>query len=273
MRLMTPEQVARSYEVDRSWVKMWSYTFGLADYTSEELEVMAATYDAALLELDDLFRELVTSLGAAGRLDNTIVVLTSDHGEHLGEHHMLDHQYSVYQGLLHVPLILHHPPAVHPGRDDRPVTNRDLHPTLLSMALGAAAEPGSGRNLLQPDGESRRMAEYPAPFAGPIETVRRVAPGFDPTPYQRRLRALFEGRYKLIWGSDGRHALFDIVAAPDETRDIRNANPELTSRLLAELDRIVAGLAAYCGSEELEEPSEELRERLQALGYAEPRDR
>jgi arylsulfatase A-like enzyme len=90
-RFLDEEEIARAYEIDRSWNRVWSYTFGLLEYSEEELEILRATYDAALAELDGLLQELVTTLEERGDLENTIVVLVSDHGEQLGDHHMLDH--------------------------------------------------------------------------------------------------------------------------------------------------------------------------------------
>ena len=78
-------------------------------------QLTRATYDATLLELDELLRDLLEALREAGHLDDTIVILTSDHGEQLGEHHMLDHQYSVYQTVLHVPLVVRAPGRLAPG--------------------------------------------------------------------------------------------------------------------------------------------------------------
>src|SRR5207249_977179 len=87
-RMMTPDKVTLSYRIDRSWIPLWSYTFRLRDYTDDEIDVMAETYDACLAELDDLFSRLLDGLRSKGLLENTVVVLTADHGEHLGEHHV-----------------------------------------------------------------------------------------------------------------------------------------------------------------------------------------
>ena len=62
------------------------------------------------------------------------MILTYDHGEHLGEQHMLDHQYSLYESLLRIPLIVHYPSKLAAGRDASPVMNFDLFPTLLQLA-------------------------------------------------------------------------------------------------------------------------------------------
>ncbi|MHC4946266.1 MAG: sulfatase-like hydrolase/transferase, partial [Planctomycetota bacterium] len=133
-RFMTPDQVKRSYEIDHAWSKMWEYTFGLYEYPQEELEILSLVYDACMAELDALFESLISALAERGLLDNTIVVLTSDHGEHLGEHHMLDHMFLLHEELLDVPLVIHYPKRIEPGREKTPVVNIDLFPTLLELA-------------------------------------------------------------------------------------------------------------------------------------------
>ncbi len=273
--LMDETEVERSYRVDRSWLPMWEYTFGLRDYDDEELALTAATYDAALRELDDLFASLLDALATAGQLENTVVVLTSDHGEHLGEHHMLDHQYSVYQPLLRVPLVISAPGRVEPGRDDRPVSSVDLFPTLLALAGVEAPEAGRsrGRSLLEPPAPRLRLAEEPAVSQVGIQQVKRAHPDWDPSPFQRRLRALVDGRSKLLWGSDGRVELYDLAADPLEERDLAASQPGEAGRLRQRLDGFYASLR-HCDPAALAEVPEptspEERRMLEALGYLDP---
>jgi len=269
-RMMTPRDVERSYTIDRSWVPLWSYDFGLHEYSEDELRVMAGTYDAALAELDDLFRSLIEALRASGDLEDTIVVLTADHGEHLGEHHLLDHQYSLYQDLIHVPLVLRAEGVVEPGRDSRPVSGVDLYPTLLELA-GVEAPSGlhtSAVSLLEPLATRRRVAEVPAVFSEPFPIIRQVYPEFDPTPFERRLRTLVQGRHKLIWGEDGRHELYDLALDPGELANLVGTGTEVEERMLAELERIGRALdETAVKSDGQRELSAEMIELLGPLGY------
>lgn len=270
-KMMSPEQVEQSYRVDRSWVPMWSYTFGFDEYSDEQLEIMARTYDATLIELDLLFARLLAALEAGGYLEDTVVVLTSDHGEHLGEHHMLDHQYSLYEPLIDVPLIIRYPKRFEPGREKRPVMNYDLFPTLLELA---SLEPsptsrGLARSLLDPDPDRERVAEYPSVFEDPQNAVRRRYPDFDPTPWARRLRSLEAGRYKLIWGEDGRHELYDLSLDPAESVNLYAREAREAQRMMRALDAVVEELGSEngsVGSASALDP--EHRKRLELLGYA-----
>lgn len=268
-RVMSPEQVDRSYGVDRTWHATWEYTFGLRDYEEQKIELTRATYDAALMELDELFGQLMEALQERGHLDDTIVILTSDHGEHLGEQHMLDHQFSVYQPLLRVPLVVHYPPRFAPGRDGRPVVNFDIFPTLLEL-LEIDPPPSlqsRSASLLDPPQARARFAEDPAPARLPLATVRQRHPDWDPTPWKRQLRAWVQGDRKLIWGSDGRHALFNLSKDPLEARNLIGESGDEAARMQDSLD-------AYYESLELCEPDEPPREitpeqieRLKVLGY------
>ena len=93
-------------------------------------------YEGAIAYLDAQLGALRDSLAARGLLDRTLVIITSDHGEHLGEHGMLSHGNSLYSPLLHVPLVLAHRQAIPAGiRVDRTVTLRDLPATIMQLAV------------------------------------------------------------------------------------------------------------------------------------------
>lgn len=274
-KVMTPEQVDRSYQVDRSWQPMWGYTFGLHEYEDEELEAMALTYDACIVELDALFRDLVAELEQRELLDNTVIVLTSDHGEHLGEQHMLDHQYSVYEGLIRVPLVIYHPARAAPGRDSAPVVNFDLFPTLLDLA-GLEPPPrlkSQAIDLLDPEERRQRVAEYPADFERAITKIQKVYPDWDPTPFRRKLWALYHGDYKLIFASDGTHELYDLSKDPEELEDLAGTDAELLQKMEDVLKQYMSRLTEFeYDAKEAPRASREQMERLKALGYVDGGD-
>jgi arylsulfatase A-like enzyme len=186
---------------------------------------------------------------------------------------MLDHQYSVYQTVLHVPLVVRAPGRLAPGRDSSPVMSFDLFPTLLNLT-GIAPPPGlrsHAVSLLSPQRDRVRFAEEPATPDVGIAQVLSQHPGWDPTPFRRRLRTLVVGTHKLIWRSDGRRELYDLAADPLETRDLIRDQPELAAQLGTQLDRYFETL------ERCQPPSQphkrqlsaEQIELLQGLGYLE----
>jgi arylsulfatase A-like enzyme len=268
-RMMTPEQVAASYHVDYRWETCWLHSFGLREYTPEDIALIGVAYDAVLLELDQLLHDLLEFLRSTGRLENTIVVLVSDHGEHLGEHHLFDHQFSVYEPLMRVPLVVHYPPRFKPGRDARPVTNLDLFPTLLGLAGIEPPVNSKAVSLLTPQDARLRLGEYPAVMVGAFDKVREYYPDFDPTPWNRSLRAYYDEPYKLIQASDGRHELYQLDEDPNERRNLIAERPQIAQRLAAGLQAYVDSLQelAVTPRKTAGPLSEDERRRLEALGY------
>ena len=268
-QIMTPEQVAASYRVNYDWIPLWSYVLGLREMSAAELELFAGLYDAALLELDTLLRDLLESLEAKGYLDNTVVVLVGDHGEHLGEHHMLDHQFSVYEPLMRVPLVIHYPPSFKPGRDSRPVMNVDLFPTLLELAGVEPPSRSKALSLLNPPEQRTRIGEYPAAMMGVLKTVRQRYPNFDPTPWTRGLRAYYHEPHKFIEASDGTHELYDLQQDPGELNNLYERRPELAQRLATELKAYAASLQSppVRDSGVSEPVDHSTRGMLESLGY------
>jgi arylsulfatase A-like enzyme len=267
-RTMTADEIDRSYRIDRSWLPLWSYTFGLHEYDDADLAVMAATYDACLGDLDDLLRRLMDSLAGKGLLDDTLVVVTSDHGEHLGEHHILDHQYSLYEPLLRVPLVIRDPKRFAPGRDARPVMNLDLFPTLLEAA-GAEAPPATrGVSLLAPREERVRVAECTGVFSDPFSAVAPVHPAWNPAPWEREIRAVYGKREKLIRWSDGRLEMYAVREDPAERADLAPAQSERARAMETALASFVATLRP-AGTTAFAPPpmSAEQRDLLRSLGY------
>lgn len=274
-RFLDAASVDASYRVDRSWETIWRYTFRRRELGDRELELTRATYDAALLELDELFANLLVALERDGHLRDTVVVLTADHGEHLGEHHMFDHQSTVYEPVLRVPLVLHHPARIGAGRRSDPVMNVDLFPTLLALAK---VKPPDGlrtaaRDLLAPpppDADERaRLAEETAIESTGVEAMRQIDPSFDATPWQRSQRALYLGRYKWIASSNGARELYDIDADPGETRDLaelRALDAAMLGDALAAATRDLPG----CEGRATLEVGDEERALLESLGYAQP---
>lgn len=105
-------------------------------------------YDGAIAYLDACLGKLIDGLAVRGLLESTVLVVTSDHGEHFGEHGLRDHGNSLYRALLHVPLMVRLPGGAHAGRRvNTPVSLCDVPATLLDLAGLPAELPG--RSLRQ----------------------------------------------------------------------------------------------------------------------------
>ncbi|MFN0181684.1 MAG: sulfatase-like hydrolase/transferase [Gemmatimonadales bacterium] len=142
--------------------------------TPEQTRSEQASYDAAIRFLDATTRALLDSLGGRGLLDNTLVVITSDHGEQFGERGLRFHSNSLYPELLGVPLIVRLPGRVPAGRRIRTnVSLRDVAATILDLVN----VPGSlGGSTLRPTWEGPSIGEWWRPVvAGTTDESRRTS--------------------------------------------------------------------------------------------------
>ncbi|MDX1649473.1 MAG: sulfatase-like hydrolase/transferase [Myxococcota bacterium] len=247
--------------------------------TPEEIEAWRRLYDAEIAYLDERIGELYDLLDRRGLLDDTVLVITADHGEQfLDEHGLVLHEFSIYESLLRVPLLVHHPSRFEPRRVETPVQTIDLYRTLLWLAdvEPSRAQPLRGQILpLEPgiDYTPRVVAEYSVPDF-PVFTLQRDFRSVDLRPFFRTFRAWREDGWKFIWSSDGDHELYHLPDDPGEQRDRIDEEPERAARMEAALEAWRAGLEPF----ELDPDAEELPmdperdrkalEQLRALGYA-----
>jgi arylsulfatase A-like enzyme len=269
-RTMTPPQVAQSYQLNNSPAATWRYVFGFSDYQPTEKEIIRATYDAALMELDELFRKLMESLKDEGLADNTIIILSSDHGEHLCEHHLLDHQYSLYQELLSVPLVIHCPSRIKAGREIKPVTNMDIFPTLLELAGIAAPDslPAGSISLLHPASQRKRLAEYPTPHQPPIDEMRSLKPNWDPSAFLQSRLTLQIDPFKLILNQNGPPELYNLVNDRAETNNLATEEPQRVAEMSKQIsDMRSEQIALRHHPAQEAELSKQQRSLLRSMGY------
>jgi arylsulfatase A-like enzyme len=232
-----------------------------------EIDGLRRLYAGEVAYVDWLLGRILGRLEDSNRLDDTIVVVTSDHGENLGQHPPLDHQLGLFDTLVHVPLLIRYSPAFPAGsiRDDL-VSLVDIPPALLSLAT----DEGHGRGGPLLEGRARRVIfiEYDRP-AYILERIRdRLA--IDPEPWDRTLRGVRTSELKWIEASDGRHEAYDLRADPGEQRNLveeRGTVPEAVSPLAGILDEVSSRWVPRAESEPPPPISEEMAERLRSLGY------
>jgi arylsulfatase A-like enzyme len=269
-RMMNSEQMELLSKMRRPLFDMLLYSFNLKQFSREELDVIAGVYDAALAELDDLFKNLIFALDRSGHLKNTIVVLTSDHGEHLGEHHLLGHQYSLYNELLQVPLVIWYPKNIKPGRCSRPVMTTDIFPTLLELAgINIKGTGSQSLSLLSPTESRTRISEYPAWMQNTfIDSLPKKIPGCDLSHWMQSLKAVYSDRYKYISSSGGRQELYDLLSDPLENNNLAATQPAVVREMAELLETELARCQPVGGDVHRDAPlSEQERKQLETLGY------
>jgi arylsulfatase A-like enzyme len=167
-------------------------------------------YDRSLAYLDHELGLLFDELDARGILDETIIVVTSDHGEHLGEHGYMRHGNTLYMPVVHVPLIARYP-AVVPAAVRVPlnVTLRDVPATLLDIA-GIDNAPISGNSLVT------AWAGVPpvSPLYSEVRTAVRIPVRYPNSAAD--LHSLFDSGLHYIFSSAGHEELYRFVDDPLE---------------------------------------------------------
>jgi arylsulfatase A-like enzyme len=177
-------------------------------------------YDDSIAYLDRRLGALLDELRRRGVLDDTVVVLTSDHGEHLGDHLLFFHGCSLYRQVVEVPLVVVSPKRVPAGRAvAEPVSLRDLPATVLDL-LGlerGAALPFPGRSLARFwDRDDREPPPAAEPFL--METDKPTLltnQGREPAA-KGPMKAMVAGGMHYIRSGDGREELYALDSDPEE---------------------------------------------------------
>jgi arylsulfatase A-like enzyme len=199
--------------------------------TGEQRAFVAANYDGQILAMDAALGELIAALKARGRYENTLVIVTADHGELLGEHEIVGHGgRMMYEGLLHIPMVVKFPGSDRPrGESADRVQLVDVMPTVLGM-LGVPLPDGVQGEPIQHVTHGTIAEEHINPeFVAQFGEV-----------YNRALRVYYDGPYKLISTSRGEHVLFDLSQDPDEGTDLASREPTRVAEMEQRLETMMS---------------------------------
>jgi arylsulfatase A-like enzyme len=241
----------------------------------EDIDFIRRLYTAEVRYLDERVGRLLGFLADQGLLDDTIVAITSDHGEHLGEHGMLDHQNSLYEPIVRVPLIVAYPGVYPKGRRiDRPVQTSDLFWTILNRCrLEVQSPPGLPYRDLSAFEEMDSwspiaVAEFGHAAWGPVEYD-----GGSRWTGSVQLRAIYRDGWKLIRSNEPSVELYRLGSDASESPNLREDRPDRRSFLEEHLDNWI-GDAMTRGKlirpddpVEADSLPEETKQALQELGY------
>ncbi|HXI03302.1 MAG TPA: sulfatase, partial [Candidatus Saccharimonadales bacterium] len=249
---------------------LYSILRGEIDATDRDIEHARALYDAEARYMDGEIGRLLIRLGSRFEQGKILVAFTADHGEEFMEHGSLGHERTLYQELIHVPLIIARPGRLPEGlTDDEPVAHVDLLPTLLDIAglppeIGlpghslARALPGSGRDAGDPPPSILSEEDYT---------------GYRAVSHQ--IRSIREGNAKIILYSPNafgigpwRREIFDLSADPLERSPLSASGgkaPELPEGIESRLETWKQRSAATDANHGRLDP--EQKQKLKALGY------
>jgi arylsulfatase A-like enzyme len=185
--------------------------------------VLRDMYDGEVMHIDDGLRQLFSDLKSRGFLDHSIVVITSDHGEAFLEHGSTSHGNTLYNELIHVPLLL-----LISGQSARvdirqAVSLVDLGPTLLDLIGISAPSSFEGGSLApvmgraRPPGFLEKLTGSRQKAVPPVYSELLQAPEKKPPVLGAPLRSVIVGTRKLILHQDGTAEAYDLAADPGET--------------------------------------------------------
>ena len=250
-------------QADGSSVQLFRHVSGSLRFDERDARHLSNLYDGGVRQQDEELGKLFRHLRARGFLEDTLVVLTSDHGEEFLEHGNVMHGLQHHEESVRIPLIFLGP-EIPPGvRLSTPVSQVDLLPTCLDWLGIAPPRELDGLSLVplwrEPGAtlpERALLLEGDRDPPGP--TARVMVTGDD--------LAVRRGNWKLFFDpTTGTRRLYDLATDPGERVDLAPAQPEVVERLAADLAallerRVTSGAAAPLDAQDLE--------KLRDLGYA-----
>lgn len=271
-----PDQFAREYLPENVSVDQaheinqdaWGYITGDIDMTDRDFEILRSLYEAELAYLDKRIAELHELFVESDAADETIFIITGDHGENIGDYGLMDHQYSLHQSLLDVPLVIFGPKFDAEKMVERPVQLADIFPTVLDIANIPIPDTLPGQSIVEqkaiPDNRPL-FAEYLAPQPEIETLLDQYDCQNDVWKYDRRLRSIYKDGWRYVRGSDGSEWLFDTVRCEGEVKNRVDEAPAVREDLEQRLDLWVDTLPSVRDDDTVISPSTE--QRLEDLGY------
>ena len=227
------------------------------ELSEREWEALYAMYDAEIAYTDAFVGELFDHVRSLD-LDDTVFVITGDHGELFGECGMLAHKLCLHDAVINVPLVVHGP-AGDIGEGDELVQHADLMRTFIER-VGGRTDQFQGIDLRS----DRRPYAIAQRGSTSFDTILEHNPEFDTSRYhETSLSCLRTGEYKYQTSGD-RAELFDL---PDEETDVSAAHPDLVESFDAELTDWLETKGRPVDAADRAEFTDAMQKQLRDLGY------
>lgn len=220
--------------------------------SKEEALYISDRYDGSIRWADDNLKLLLDFLKSEDLYDNTIIIITSDHGEEFLEHGQIGHQESLHRELLMTPLIITGP-GVKRSKIASPVSQIDILPTLLDLIKVTIPADVQGLSLV--------------PYVHGSVKEDLTRPHFSELDRKILLRSKITLNEHIIHDLDiDKAKLYDLVNDPTEQRDLSSDKPERADDLIVELGDFFSNLARK-EAEAARPKSQKQIEALKSLGY------
>ena len=202
-----------------------------SDVTQEEWRMARTCYYGRVTELDAEFGRLMENLEALGELDNTIVIVSADHGRYVGAHGYDAHNFGAFEEIYRIPLIISGPGVATGEETSGLVSLMDLCPTLLEVSGNEPFDVSDSKS-----------------FATLLQDPQATEPSFNTaygeyhgTRFNLTQRIFWKGNWKFVFNGFDFDELYDLGNDPQETRNLIN-EPEHKARvreMMSEIWRIV----------------------------------
>ncbi|MEB2284482.1 MAG: hypothetical protein B6D46_03050 [Polyangiaceae bacterium UTPRO1] len=232
-----------------------------------DLAHVVALYDGDIRFTDEWLGRILAAVESAAGGGDTLVVVTSDHGEEFFEHGRKGHHKALFDESIRVPLVVRYPARVAAGATvDAPVRLIDVAPTILALA-GRPAPPGFGAGTLAAEYAGRDVSPLLAPGAAAALPAVPAVAGLQPFGFA----ALRTATHKLMTGFFEAPAerLFDLRRDPGERHDVAASTPAAAAALRGTLTAWRHGAAAAAHATAAATLGAEHEAALRALGYIE----
>jgi arylsulfatase A-like enzyme len=250
----------------------YPYMAGGLDMSERDMQVVGSWYDGAIAYLDHSIRDLLQYLRELGVYDDTLIVITADHGENFGDHGLGYHLFCLYDSLIRVPLLMSYPRLGESGkRINSLVSLTDVLPTILEL-IGCDLDdyPAlQGKSLLPFDG-SEVHGHIFAEFGRPQYMLKRLAaryPEHSFSRYDKGLQCIRTTELKLIAGTDGSEELYRLNSDPAETRNVIEDYPAEANILRRALRERFAPTQPATIAVPTREDDRVITKNLEDLGY------
>ena len=260
--------------------EQWKFLAGGVDMDEDDFRALEALYEGELSYLDYRLGKLFDFLRSEGILDETLVFVVGDHGENIGDHGLMDHQYCLNDTLLRVPLIVRHPELVPSGwKTDALVELRDLYPTILDLCdINVSLDESVSSFSLGEDGYIDEttvgdrefvFAEYTVPQPD-LDELRSRTDDEETLAFldslDQSLRCIRTDKWKLIHSTNNSQQLYNLETDSGETTDVAADNPEVVDDLKEIMESRLDPLEES-SKPQLTEMDSGTRDRLSDLGY------
>ncbi|MFC7008670.1 sulfatase family protein [Halalkalicoccus salilacus] len=233
-------------------------------YSEEEWGAIRNMYDALLFQIDSLLYRLIAHIDDLGIDDETIIVITSDHGDLLGEYDLLSHKLVLHDALISVPLVVRGSKSF-PERDDQLIQHIDVLQTLM-QELNIPTDGMHGVNLSEESREFTISQRGQQTMQKTLDRVHEFNPAFNHDyVYSGLTTALRTRDWKYIQG-DEEAALYEL---PNEETNLLDVYPDRADEFNTRLAEWMQEYGQPLYSDKRSKFSSTVQDRLADLGYVE----